>query len=109
MRLDMIIVGCLYAEDGRLTVMDRYFRSDEEPKARVPKNFMQGFLEVSSVLNICIGRQAQADTSAGPELNVCKRVIDVNATLGSYIFCTGGSMLVNNMRFLSMPKRQYQR
>ena len=27
--------------------MLKYFRADEDPKARLPKNFMQGFIEVS--------------------------------------------------------------
>ena len=26
----------------------KYFRKEEDPKARLPKNFMEGFLEVSA-------------------------------------------------------------
>jgi len=32
----------------QLTHIMKYFRQEEEPRARFPKNFMSGFLEVNS-------------------------------------------------------------
>jgi len=32
----------------QLTHVLKYFRAEEDPKARLPANFIQGFLEVSS-------------------------------------------------------------
>ena len=31
----------------QLTHVLKYFRAEEDPKARLPKNFIQGFIEVS--------------------------------------------------------------
>ena len=34
----------------QLTHVLKYFRAEEDPKARLPKNFIQGFIEVGSEL-----------------------------------------------------------
>jgi NADH dehydrogenase (ubiquinone) 1 alpha subcomplex subunit 6 len=33
----------------------KYFRAEEEPKARLPENFVQGFLEVYITSVVCYG------------------------------------------------------
>ena len=46
----------------------KYFRAEEDPAAKLPANFMQGFLEVSSLPGTARGA-ADAD-SAGPQLRL---------------------------------------
>lgn len=49
----------------QLTHILKYFRSDEDPKAALPKNFIQGFLEVSPVTspNLTITRLQQTTST----------------------------------------------
>lgn len=48
--------------------LDRYFRAEEDPKAQVPKNFMQGFLEVSVDRAIYTDKGGLTSTT-GPKLD----------------------------------------
>lgn len=45
--------------------MLKYFRTDEEPKARVQSNFIEGFLEVMCSAEGISGRSPDANSQQG--------------------------------------------
>jgi hypothetical protein len=54
----------------------KYFRAEEEPKARLPSNFINGFLEVCCALNfeyqIMLIIKCRVATKQGPDLEIEK-------------------------------------
>lgn len=50
----------------QLTHVLKYFRAEEDPKAALPKNFIQGFLEVRFALHSQITRQTPVLTLLSP-------------------------------------------
>lgn len=52
----------------QLTHVLKYFRAEEEPKAKLPKNFIQGFIEVSRGKKYLACMKSSTDGSIGTEL-----------------------------------------
>ena len=53
----------------QLTHVLKYFRAEEDPKSRLPANFIQGFLEVSHERRYVGITDANADFRAGIKCN----------------------------------------
>lgn len=47
----------------------KYFRADEDPNARLPKNFLSGFLEV--IVLFLLKAHSKLTSSPGTQLNAC--------------------------------------
>lgn len=70
----------------QLTHIMKYFRKEEDPTARLPKNFISGFLEVRQTFIRIVSRDANI-TLLGTKLKSCFESFHYNGVFCTYPIC----------------------